>query len=352
MNDRGVESSYSERASFQENLSAAVNKAFTTRHVLSSDDSPDAFNRNNAGIYESTDPRSSRIIVNQGRVVVQDLADYQFLLYEAFGKLYKDKSRILEIVGGEMTSKRRLPFDPNSQEARYSIDFFETTDGYPGINTSFFTINKFVVGSPEAEISGLKPKKQVDFVSQNDSKFQYVVDAGIVPDLQSSSLCWLAGIDIAISPFVPDSTKRDDILKNLVQNIKNSGNFNLRGGFNSEKFEDLTGELNGALESENVPIEATYFGDIVFDDLADKLRDGSEVLFGVSSRAHGGHLLVLSEILKEDGKRVFFQVYDPSGRDEIAGSKVTDNFTMYREHNNGNIQLLPYLIAINRRRDV
>ncbi len=342
-----------EEQKFRADLALSVDKAFENRVKLTYEkegrekiDNPE--DDDYRGVYESSDPRAARLITDGNRVVVQNLLDYELLLRLGFSKTIRDPERAAFIAATVLDEKRREPFNPHTQEKRYAVDFVETADGYPGITPSSVVIRKGVPASYGINEGETTHRRELTFVSQHDPHFQYAVDAGILPDLKNSNLCWLAGVEIALSAFIKDEQTRNNVMKSLVNEIKDSGNFNWNGGFNSQKLEGLVSGLNKVLGQNNVPVGLKYFDDIVFDDIANKQRDGSVVLFAMADAPGEGHVMVMSDIVKEKGEQVFFQTYDPGAPDVTAGSKITDNFTIFREHHGGNFRMLPFLITVNQ----
>jgi hypothetical protein len=70
---------------------------------------------------------------------------------------------------------------------------------------------------------------EVQFRWQRDPKYQFLVEDGIVASLDESQVCWLACIEMATSPALPDEVARLKFIRSYATEIKNLGRLDEQG---------------------------------------------------------------------------------------------------------------------------
>lgn len=203
------------------------------------------------------------------------------------------------------------------------------------------------------EQDDLREKRNpLSFSSQLDKKYQYVVDKGIAPDLESANLCWVASIEMAISPFISSEEKRNAFMHCFVNDISSTGKFDQNGrfGIDEQTINLLVNSLTKTTKEQSERMNVSYIFGIKWDDFQEQLNDGAILIFGVKEKKEDptSHVMVMDKILFQDGDYAVFNSYDPAGENEMMGRRIMSNREMHLRHVNNQGVTLPFIISFKK----
>jgi len=194
---------------------------------------------------------------------------------------------------------------------------------------------------------GTPSRLPVQFRYQKDPMYARFQNEGIVPDLSASGLCWIACIDMALSPYAPAELDRLDLLMKLGKKMKEVNTLDERGRFHTQHADSLRDSLQELVSVAGIPVDVSVLERQSPPEMAQVVWDGG-ILIWTLDNPEGGHALVLDKLLVDAGQEEgVFAYWNPAYENPLQAREYVNLQFLTWVHNNTPTKIGEVALAFN-----
>ncbi len=164
-----------------------------------------------------------------------------------------------------------------------------------------------------SEADGNLPiSKHIQFRYQLSEKYRGFVQEGLIKELETADLCWLAGIDMALSAYTYDDTKRMNVVSEILRRAKQANAIENNGLLIQERHQDaLVRDINTLTQAASIPMQTSAVVLPSGIELIHSLQDGAFVQLGLITPTGGAHAVLFDEVyFNRDQSKVILGYWD------------------------------------------
>ncbi|MDP3940937.1 MAG: hypothetical protein Q8Q49_01365 [bacterium] len=204
---------------------------------------------------------------------------------------------------------------------------------------------------PEIEPSGATSGKHpIQFFHQRSERYRFMVDEGIIDDLETSGLCWLATTDMALSAFLRNPEVRLDVIRNIAAAMNMAGRLDQYGRLDMSGNGEFAAAINKANRDASLPVKAWTDE---YDDLEESLL--ASVANGVALLSVGDesweHVYVVDDsFFCPEKKERSVRIWDPLMGDANQGATIVSLHQLNGWLENADLSFIPPLVTFSKTR--